>query len=422
MLYRHHARWLWCFALLIAAFAPVLCAQQTREEAALIADVEPWLRAPDQRQIPWHIKVMPPRLGFEMRQLVVVRATVPAKELQQASEQRQLVMVLRVADQAGRWLEPGQATHYELKQAIAKNSELEFSATLFLRPGQYTIAAVLYDDVLHQHNVAHLKVTMPPLKDDPLPGLDAKLPVAEFVDFEPWLTEYDSKPQLVLPVGSSHPLLVDVMINFSPSAQYTGRTWAYKNNLAVMLRTALVLSQLRAQNGCVRFTGLDVLGMKVLFDRIETDNIFWDRLVERARSVSSAVVDVSTLSAQKETASFFRDQLRRMIATSSDGCTSLLPDEHPDHVFIVAGSDMMFPRGNHVEGVDSSPQQCGCRVFFLHRQILIGQEFDELHRILKPLEPRSLSLDSPQDFRKSLAKIAADLQHAPGPFSANGDH
>ncbi len=398
---------LWLAAVIFPVFA-----EQAPDQTKLVDDAEVWLRGPEMRQMPWKVKVMPPRLGFEMRQLVMVRVTVDADELRKAGEQRELLLLLRVADEGGRWLEPGNVTRYSLKQKLAKTN-LEFSSVLYLRPGRYNLAVLLCDDVLHQRNVTHVKVTMPALKNDPLPGIDDHLPAAEFADFVTWLSEYDSKPVLALPVSSARPLLVDVVINFSPSAQYTGRTWAYENNIAVLLRAAHVLSQLRVQNGCVRFTGLDVLGLKVLFDRIETDNIFWDRLVERATSVSSAVVDVSTLQAQKETADFFRDKIRSLFTNDADGCISLRPDAQPDHFLIVAGSDMQFPPGTHIEGVETTAAECGCRVFFLHRKInnRNPNDWDEMHSILKPLAPRSLSFDTPEDFRKSLAKISAELQH-----------
>ncbi len=400
-----------CLGLLLLAWAtllPVAAQAPPAEETPVTLDQ--WLRGPDHQDFPWKLRLLRPRLNFEQRQMVVVRVTIPADKLQDLSPQRDLHLVVRLADENGNWFPGADRTHYSLRQAIDRSSNLQFTTAVYLRPGRYRVAAVLYDDVLRQHNVAHRGLAVPPLKHDPLPEAEAELPPVQFVDLRSYLERDDEVPQLKLPIANPQPLLVEVLINFSPSAQYTGRAPILRHNVSTLVQVAHVLSQLQLQHGCVRLTGVDVLGLRLLFDRVEADNIFWDRVLQSVSTMSPNVVDVSTLEGQKKTAAYFRDVVHHLLADKESLC--LGPGRHPgaERVFLVAGSDMLFPPGNRIEPVALTADECNCRVFYLHGQLRLGDEWDQIHKILRPLRPRTLSMDTAGDFRKALAAIVADLQ------------
>src|SRR5262249_45996719 len=132
------------------------------------------------------------------------------------------------------------------------------------------------------------------LKDDPLPQIDAELPVVYFPDDAPSEDRSGIKRPLVdsmpippyvkevwtfshgiphLPVKNSLPFVVDVVVNFSPGdfMGSEGSDRAYHANATLMLQIASVLAGLSPAIGCIRISAVDALRQTMLLDRASPD-------------------------------------------------------------------------------------------------------------------------------------------------------
>jgi hypothetical protein len=381
-------------------------AEVTRAPREFAFAAEEWLREPDCAEIPWHIQIMPPRLTLMERQLVEVRAEMRATDLQKRSVKRTLQVLAKVADEDGDWFEDESYAQIVLDKPISKKDSLEFVVGVFLRPGKYQVALVMYDTELKQRNVGRKWIEVAPLKNDPLPQLESGLPAVEFVDQVGQGWQFPAA-RLTLPVKARHPVEVDVLVNFSPSALYTGRTRALRRNVSAFLQITHVLSQLDVEPGCVRLSGIDVLGLKVLFEDVDPETADWDKIVRAALQVSAPVVDVGTLQGRKETAAFFSNFMQRTVKEARPACRGPR-GERPERAYIVAGSGMLFPNGTHVEPMPPVP--CECRVYYLRGHLEYGAMWDEMERVMKPLRPRRLDVEGAEQFRSALASIVADLE------------
>jgi hypothetical protein len=79
------ARFRYPFAVAVLC-AATLCAGQSGP-----VPVEQWLRGPDRRDFPWKVRLLKPRLTFQQRYLVQVRANLPVEVLQQGTRRGALV-------------------------------------------------------------------------------------------------------------------------------------------------------------------------------------------------------------------------------------------------------------------------------------------------------------------------------------------
>ena len=365
-----------------------------------------WLREPNHADIPWHIRVLPARLTLGQRQLLRILVTVSARKLQKRSARRDLHFLVKAADAQENWYDDESYGHFVVEKEITSSDEIEFSGDLLVRPGRYLLALMMFDTVLGERNVARRWVTVPEVKHDPLPGIDRRLPPVGFLPMEMGVLAAEDD-RLSLPVHTTRPVQVDIVVNFSPSAVYTGHTRVYRRNLAAFLQIANVLSQLEPERGCVRLSGIDVLGLRVLFERLDAAHLDWEKIYDAVGAVNPSVVDVDTLQGQKQTAAFFRDFMQKLVA-EQDGVCGPADVEQTRHVYVIAGSGMQFPQGTRVEPMH--PVECDCRGYYLRGEFEYAAFWDQMERIVKPLPTRRINIQSPQEFRAALASIVADLQ------------
>ena len=83
--------------------------------------------------------------------------------------------------------------------------------------------------------------------------------------------------------------------------------------------------------------------------------------------------------------------------------------EAPLRVFLVVSSAMLFPRGADLAPLPSMEQR-DLRIYHLRFQVGPANLYDELHRILKPLGPRTFTMDSAMDVRRALGEILRELR------------
>ncbi len=399
-------------ALLCAA---TLCAGQ-----AIPVPVERWLRGPDRRDFPWKVRLLPPRLTFQQRYLLQVRANLPVDVLQQGSAQRDLHFAVRVADERGHWFPGGDYTHYAVPPKLDAGNEIEYTTGVYLRPGKYLLAVFAYDSVTGQGNLRRRMLRVSPLKHDPLPQLDRDLPAVEFLRdvrvsaaepagaMDAWRL---AEGREWLPVRDSRPLRVDIVVNFSawldPQLRSAVSGLAYPRHVGHLLEIGSVLSHLDLARGCVRLSGVDINNARIVFDRADAAGFDWEAARKAILSTNQDLVDVAALAQRPGTALFFRRFLSEVLYNSG-GCGG--DHAHVRRVVIIAGGSHLFPAETRLFGVWPE-MPCDCQFYYLRASTSPGD--DDIDHLLKRVAPRRLRFDTGEQFRRALARIIADLEAEP---------
>src|SRR5258708_15782507 len=195
-------QWFWAtiaFVLLAAAHLHGPAFAQT-SEALRPLPIDDWLGGPERQDFPWKIHLFAPRLTFQQRYLVQVRANIDTRVLQNAAPGADLHLLVKVSDDRGHWLSGENYNHFSVPPDLNDETEIEFDSGLYLRPGSYSIAVIAYDSVSGSGNLWRRPLRLQPLKDDPLPQMDRALPRVEFLpafptqSFLPIATHLHSSP------------------------------------------------------------------------------------------------------------------------------------------------------------------------------------------------------------------------------------
>lgn len=449
-------KWFYCFAAVICFLTP-FHADDARPVPGSVP-VAKLLQGPDRQDIPWKVQVVQD-VTLQQRHLVQVLATIRGRDYFKGVSLRDLHIVTKVADADGNWLDGQSYDYFKQPRDLSVRDAVHSFANLYLKPGEYTIAEIAYDSLHNTGNVWRTKLTVPAVVA-PIPDLERDFPVVEFLPrsqaaLDLKSADWDLNPPLVLhslmldplslghgranlPVGNKKPLLIDVIVNLSDDIEESGRAlghpygslrtfgvdpcypncgyaWlfqrensaAYKYNEGLALQAGNLVSQLSPEAGCVRFSAMDVLRQDLIADRVDTSSADWDAISQKIASTDLNVIDVKALR-EKETELRFRSFVE---VVNADGYACGLPGQTPEHVLIVVGMDMSFPPNTEIAAVRASKPKPRC--YYLLMQFNgAPPSWDELDRILKPLEPKRLPFIGAQQLRKQVAFIVKDLAAA----------
>ena len=416
--------------MLVLMLGPLVAAQEKekKDEPRPDLPIEQWLRGPDRLDFKWKVELLAPRLTFQQRNLVQVRAYVDVAPIRK-DEHHDFYFVLKVADEKGNWLSDETFNHYPLPPGLNKDNEIQYSAGLYAKTGRYTAAMILYDLATGKGNVWRKLFEVKPPKNDPLPKMDRDLPPVEFISEVPndalpvrdktvFLPRHRGAPQFTeaewppghgmefLPVPAPRPTRVDIILNVAPHLEpnYMARTSAtqYRAVAGRVLQIGSLLSHLNIDRGCVRVSAVDLSKLSVVFDRVDGRTADWDKLTEQVRKIDHDTVSVDVLSNRKSTAGFLRDFMTNIMMDSSACGASTAKT---DRVVILVSHDFQFPSGTHGDHLWPDVQ-CACRFVYLR---IDSVSADDLEKFLKPADPRRVDVHSPEQFRKTVAELIEDL-------------
>src|SRR5258708_30224864 len=173
----------WCgLALLIA-----ITLSARGQDAKTSFSVQSWLEGPDRRDFPWEVRIDPPTLTYQQRFLLEVTAAVDGSVLRQ-KPYRHFTIIVKLADKDGHCLPGDDATDYAVTQPTGPIDQLRFYTGVYVRPGDYRIAVLMYDSAHQEGNVKHVTLHVPAPKHDPLPELARDFPAVEFSPRNPRLS------------------------------------------------------------------------------------------------------------------------------------------------------------------------------------------------------------------------------------------
>jgi hypothetical protein len=373
----------------------------------------------------WTVKLSEPRLSTHQRLIAGIYVDVDGAELARRRGKGQFLVLVQVNDEKGRVWQNHQEIDLEHIEEGIKANDAVFSQFVFLLPGDYRVAIAIFANATGEHGVIKRKLHASPLKNDPLPAAWRDLPAVEFIPPsmppDSWFLP-STEGKLRLAVETHEPVHVDLVVNLTPSERLTGSSRAQDRNLGVLLPATKVLSQVDWGNATFSLALLDLSRRRVTYRQ---DNMPGLDCLKAANSISAlnpGIIDVQSLEKRQYGAEFFLDEIRQRVGAANG------PAPRRTRVVIVLSSAVEFVSGQEVHpiAVDSPTD---AKVFYIRYhpapQIIPGRsggrqqrgdlrayygpQLDQLEPLLKPLEPRLFEVATPEQFRKALATILAEI-------------
>jgi len=385
-----------------------------------------WSQGPKRHDFSWSVKVLPPTLTFQQRQLVTIEATFRAGDLRKAGLANDLYFVLKVADEDGTWLPGSSVGRFEMPPKVASHDHVRALFGMYIEPGTYKASLMAFDNRTNKGNLWYGTVQVRPIYRDPLPGGEQHFPAVEFLPASPpfasglgWMMTHDpwefGQNTLTIPVGNETPLEVDVVANLSLSDTANSRhsqapDWMYQINAATVTEISRVLAEMNLKSGCIRLTALDIPRQEFFADREYTHNFDWSRIRRAMEARQRSKIDVHVLAAEKKTPSFLSTYLS-LLANDPPACTT--PDGGPPvRVLILISDAFSFPYGT--EMVRARPSNAWTRCYYMELVPEVGPHWDQINNVLKPLNPVRVEVSTPAGFRRVLGQLVHALEKAAG--------
>lgn len=415
------------FALFVALAASPLAAQapQNGSTDPIFSRVpfDRWLSEAGQSQMRWSVRLRDPRLSAHQRFVSGVLVDVDGAELARRRGKGQFLVLVEVRDEKGRVWQNHQEMDLEHVAEGLKGSDAEFSQLFFVLPGDYRVSIAAFADATGDHSVLQRRLHVPSLKNDPLPGAWRALPPVEFIaplnTPDSWyLPSIEGK--LTLSVETREPVHIDLVVNLTPSELFTGSALVQDRTFGTLLPIAKVLSQVDWGRATFSLALLDLSRRRVIWHEENTRGLDWSQAGTSLAEVNPGIIDVKSLEKRQYSAEFFLNQIRQRIFRRSAPRGS--------RVLIVVSSGIQFASGQQLHPI-ALDQPSGAHVFYIRYQPppqiylgLAGRQrvvpptarngiagFDQLEPLLKPLDPRVFEVYQPEQFRKALAVILAEI-------------
>ena len=445
-------RFLSCAVAILALTVRVPARAGSLDEPAPSLPIDEWLSQGEKKQFHCDVHVSQPTLTFQQRYRVFVKAKVPAVSLQRESIQRDLHFFVKVADENGKWLSGHTYNHFRVEKQFDKRMEIELEAGLYLQPGRYTIAVIVYDTVTQEHNVVFRRLTVETPKHDAFPKLLTDLPRVEFLPAPIEGIAALASGHALLPVQTERPIELDLVVDLSP---YTRRRtlWAQsvpgsdassprgidpfpggmrqrdmsrsqsitlpvgfrrplpegvrrtvKGFQSRLLEAASILGDLNPTNGCTRITVFNTLSRRLLMTAQPAFSADWLKTWDDVFNTDLNVITVQDLAGSVEAAKFLHDQIQSLMSLAPP-CK--LESQRPVRILAVLSRGAHFPDGAAQPRIDT---KCDCKVFYLLEHEDLTDLFDDLHGMLKPLSPTRLEFSDPGQFRHKLSDLIRTIQ------------
>jgi hypothetical protein len=337
-------------------------------------------------------------------------------------------VLVQINDEKGRAWQNHQAMDLEHVEAGMKANDAVFSQTVFVRPGDYRVSIAIFATATGEHSVIKRKLHVGALRNDPLPYAWRDLPAVEFIPVEMppdnwYLPSIEGK--LHLAVETREPAHVDLVVNLTPSERFTGSSRVQSRNMGALLPSVKVLSQVTWNNATFSLALLDLARHRVAWqqDDIRQQGIDWSHASVSLSEVNPGIIDVKSLEKRTHNAQFFLDEIRRRVRASKRA-----------EAVIVLSSPVEFEPGQEMRPI-ALDGPSNARIYYIRYQpfppIYFGRgaprtriqlpdgspaprggfaaTLDQLEPLLKPLEPRLFEVATPEQFRKALAAILAEI-------------
>jgi hypothetical protein len=404
-----------CFCLISLAHA---AQQDSKPELNPFEQLpfQQWIAQGKVEQLPWKTSAFV--IGLTNHQRLVARfvmqvKTKPVARRGEPAGNGQIVGLFQLTDSAGRtYRRYGKLDVGEVNVEMNDKDLVDYWDA-FVLPGDYTVDFALYHSGTGEHSFIEKKLSVPPLKKDPLPEAWRDLPPVEFVDpakppdkeifFHPEITG-----KLYLPLAARTPVKLQVLFDLTPSELFHGSQSRFNRYLVAAIPTFKVFSQIAVQNGSLDMAIVDLLQQQVTFEQKNVRSLDWPLLKKALNTTAPATVNVQTLGVRNPTPVFLRDEISRRINSAQSR-----PDvSKPVQVFVIFSSSLTDYSFKDMEQ-QPLPEDCSCRVYYLEYDFSwMNYEFSntgKVEKMLRPLKTKSFRIHSPDDMRRALATILQEV-------------
>jgi hypothetical protein len=397
-------------------FVAIVALGQSTDPAFDNVPFDRWLKEERNAKIDWSLSVSAPILTELQRLLTSVTATVAGDSLTKRQYSGPMLLFLEARDR--------QKRRYRTHLLLTLPEGTDYAAggrwteDICVVPGDYEIAAAIFDTESKEHSLRRMKLRVPELHRDPLPGAWSGLPTLE----NGGPACYDSR--LRLPLTTGRPVQIDLIIN-TPVDARTG--------IGARL---MVVSELEVSNGSMTGIALDLENRKVREQKVVgrlDPNSFLGPLPNDSRYL----VNAHALDIDNEGAQFFVSEIRKRVELVIPGA---------QHVLIIVSDRKSSAKGEKLDPIQATPA-AGTRVFYVRCSLPPFDSFrdrdyflprvaiyipvppnsgvdgtvsqipwspppprpDSLERTLDPLQPQLFDVTSPLEFRHALAQIISEI-------------
>ncbi len=397
-----------------------------------------WLAGEEQSQMRWTARVSRARLSNHQRLLARVEVQLDGMELAKRRGKGMLVIFFQLTDRDGRSYQDHGSIDLEKVEAGVSTEDIIYTESAFVLPGDYRVSLAIFDTATGEHSAKEESLHIPPLKNDPLPDAWRDLPAIEFIRSagppDSWYLPMVTK-RLHLPLKTRCPVRMEVIVNLTPSQWVSGARQIQESALRVLIPALKAISQIDFQNASFNVELLDLSRRRVTFRQEQVRDLEWPRMKAALAGRDSATIDLKSLQDRKQNAAFFVAEVGRKIGAAQD--KSSRSESGPSRVLLILSGPMEFERGEDLHPIRLTPTP-DCRVFYIryHSQRMrptapapalirpdrwgrmgsrtppgAGPELqiDQLEPTLKPLAPRLLDVETPEQFRKALAAILSEI-------------
>jgi hypothetical protein len=372
----------------------------------------------------WTARVLDPQLSPHQRLAARVFVQLDGRELARRRGKGQLLVLVQVNDEKGLAWQNHQEMDLEPVEEGIKANDAIFSQSFFVLPGDYRVAIAIYDTATREHSIAKRKLHVAGLRNDPLAGAWSDLPPVEFIPVEKppdswYLPSIDTRLRLM--AETREPSHIDLVVNLTPSERFTGSSRVQNRNMGALLPAMKVLSHIEWRNAKFGLALLDLARRRVTWNQEGPQTLDWEKARASLEEVQPGLIDVKSLENRTQSAQFFVGEVDRRLRARKK-----------QEIMIVLSSPVEFEPGQDMRPIELD-SSLGARVYYIRYQpfppIYIGRAnprsrmtmpdgsrppqgqyvIDQLAPLLKPLEPRLFEVSTPEQFRKVLALILAEI-------------
>jgi hypothetical protein len=370
-------------------------------------------------------------LSYHQRLMSQVEIKLDGKDLDTRRGDGKLLFLIQVTDPDGtRFQDHGSMELNNLNENI-RASNVEYSQRVFLLPGEYRLAVALLYTASGEHSVKQTTFRVAPSTHDFLTNAWHALPPVEFIGKaespDSWYLP-DIQGRLQWASGVHSPVRLNVILNVAPAEPARGSHPTPSADLAALLPTLKALSQTGSRSISEYVELLDLPRRHAVFHEDDVHDLDWTRLKSSLSEANTASIDIHSLSGRKNDAQFFVSEVRKILRAS----------DKPS-VLVVLTAPVAFESGEDLDpiSVEALPD---CRVIYLRyrapqelhpfgpdmrrgRSPRMGGQMprtqpppaslnnvvDQLAGTLKPLSPKVLDVDTPEQIMKAMVEIEKAL-------------
>ena len=433
-------------ALLVAALAAQLAAQGVAPHAFSAVPFDQWLGEPDQKGLHWNIRVADPELSNHQRLASRLEITVDGAELaKRRGEGGAFVLLMQVSDEQHRKWRDFESVDLSRLPATVKSSDAVYYRNFFVLPGDYEVVVAAYDLATSEHFLTRRKFHVASLHNDPLPDSWKGLPSVEFVRLPGgpanWFLPF-VRSRVKVTAAPTRPAHIDVLLNVSPPDFQAGSARVRNRNLSALLPSFKVLAQMEHENTTLNAAVLNLSRQQIVFRQDSVRRLDWPRLMASIEEDKPGIIDVKSLENRHSSPQFFAGEVMRRLtpehivageSAGSIGEAGAIPEK--PHAVIILTSPVTFEDGADLRPVEAaipadaklfylryqpapttqltSARRPGARRtpdgFFLPPRAGAGPISDQLAAVLKPAEPKLYDVTTPEQFRRALAAVLAEI-------------